>query len=144
MKLFLWRCSHEDAHMTRTHQPSHAQVRADLEAQRAALLAGLSAREGEGTRVQHAREVLTQDNDDAEAHDADREVDMALSEQDRQHLADISAALARLDAGTYGLCPDCGEAIAPQRLQVQPQALRCVACTAAREGHAGSPARATI
>jgi DnaK suppressor protein len=131
-------------HATPARLALYAQARIDLLAQRQALLSGLLEREGEGSRVQHAQEVLSQDSDDAQAHDADREVDLALSDQDRLHLADISAALARLEAGRYGDCADCGEPIAAQRLQVQPQALRCVACAGKREGALGSPARASL
>ncbi|HEU4371295.1 MAG TPA: TraR/DksA family transcriptional regulator [Methylomirabilota bacterium] len=40
----------------------------------------------------------------------------------------IVAALERLDAGEYGRCVECGEAIAPARLQVLPEVLTCVRC----------------
>ncbi|MCT9819938.1 TraR/DksA family transcriptional regulator [Microbacterium sp. W1N] len=42
--------------------------------------------------------------------------------------AGIQDALARVDAGDYGVCVDCGTAIAPERLAVRPTATRCVAC----------------
>ncbi len=41
-------------------------------------------------------------------------------------LADVLAALARLGAGTYGLCVDCGEPISDERLLAVPSAERCV------------------
>lgn len=40
----------------------------------------------------------------------------------------IVAALERLDAGEYGMCAECGEAIAPARLQVLPEVQTCVRC----------------
>lgn len=40
----------------------------------------------------------------------------------------IDAALALIDAGEYGWCARCGEAIAPGRLKVDPAATLCVAC----------------
>jgi RNA polymerase-binding transcription factor DksA len=43
-------------------------------------------------------------------------------------LRDISRALARLDAGDYGICDKCGEPINPARLQALPYASRCIAC----------------
>jgi DnaK suppressor protein len=52
----------------------------------------------------------------------------ALDEQGRRELEAIQAALARLDAGTYGSCETCGEAISPARLTAMPTARRCVAC----------------
>lgn len=48
-----------------------------------------------------------------------------------EHAADqreqVEAALARLDAGTYGICVDCGEPIPDARLEVRPEAARCIA-----------------
>ncbi len=43
-------------------------------------------------------------------------------------LADIDAALARLAAGTYGVCIDCGRRIPSGRLAARPTATRCVDC----------------
>jgi DnaK suppressor protein len=43
----------------------------------------------------------------------------------RQRLA---AALARMDAGEFGYCEDCGEDIAIGRLEIDPAATRCVSC----------------
>jgi DnaK suppressor protein len=40
----------------------------------------------------------------------------------------IQAALARIDAGTYGICDTCGETISAARLTAMPAAPRCVAC----------------
>ena len=44
---------------------------------------------------------------------------------------EIDAALARIDAGTYGSCVRCGSAIPVERLQMRPFAGRCVTCAAA-------------
>ncbi len=41
----------------------------------------------------------------------------------------IGAALQRLDDGDYGFCTDCGEEIAPARLEVDPALARCADCT---------------
>ncbi|RKT34578.1 TraR/DksA family transcriptional regulator [Roseovarius halotolerans] len=40
----------------------------------------------------------------------------------------LTAALARIDAGEFGFCDSCGEAIAPGRLALDPAATRCVEC----------------
>jgi RNA polymerase-binding transcription factor DksA len=48
-----------------------------------------------------------------------------------EHLSDVDAALARLDAGTYGRCERCGQAIARERLLARPTARTCIACAAA-------------
>ena len=52
----------------------------------------------------------------------------ALDEQGRREMAAIQAALARMDAGTYGTCDICGETISAAGLTVMPMARRCVAC----------------
>lgn len=48
--------------------------------------------------------------------------------RDVDEIRDIEAALKRIEAGTYGVCVDCGTSIAPERLQVYPIARRCIAC----------------
>ena len=52
----------------------------------------------------------------------------ALEEHERREMAEIQAALARIDAGTYGICEVCGEEMSPARLEAFPMARRCVRC----------------
>ena len=47
-----------------------------------------------------------------------------------QEIAQIKHAMDRIKSGQYGLCSQCGEPIAPQRLKAQPTATRCIACAA--------------
>ena len=47
-------------------------------------------------------------------------------------IAEIDAALARIDAGTYGICVQCGGAIPEERLELRPFAGRCVTCSTPR------------
>lgn len=54
----------------------------------------------------------------------------ALLKQSEQRLAEITAALARLDAGTFGVCTGCGGVIPEERLEIRPYAGTCVACAA--------------
>jgi DnaK suppressor protein len=55
----------------------------------------------------------------------------ALLAQARAHLAESAEALARLDAGDYGICERCGEPIARQRLLARPTARACIDCAGA-------------
>ena len=57
----------------------------------------------------------------------------ALDEQGRREMEAIQAALARIDAGTYGLCDTCGETISAARLTAMPTARRCVSCQERQE-----------
>ncbi len=43
-------------------------------------------------------------------------------------LQQIEAALGRIEDGDYGTCLGCGEAIAPQRLALNPTAPVCIDC----------------
>ena len=43
----------------------------------------------------------------------------------------VDQALAQLDAGEYGVCADCGEAISPERLEFRPTSVLCVSCKGA-------------
>ena len=52
----------------------------------------------------------------------------ALLEQARQHLAEVLSAIARLEAGTYGVCASCGEPIGEARLEARPTAQTCIRC----------------
>jgi DnaK suppressor protein len=53
----------------------------------------------------------------------------ALVAQAREHLAEVDAALSRLDEGTYGVCDGCGEPIPAGRLEARPTARRYVRCS---------------
>lgn len=57
-----------------------------------------------------------------------REIDLTLGENSTQVLADIDAALVRMDAGTYGACTRCQGEIAQERLEAYPWASHCIDC----------------
>ena len=57
-----------------------------------------------------------------------RELMFSLSDSERQMVLQIEAALARMDAGTYGRCANCGNAIAIRRLEAVPYARFCIDC----------------
>ena len=58
----------------------------------------------------------------------ERERDLALSAQARAAVEEIDRALAKMDAGTYGICERCGNPIPKARLKALPYAALCVAC----------------
>jgi DnaK suppressor protein len=68
------------------------------------------------------------DQADAGAKTFEREHELALAHTARELLAQTEHALARIEAGTYGTCESCGEAIGKARLQAFPRAVLCVAC----------------
>lgn len=54
----------------------------------------------------------------------------AQEQRDVNEMAQVEAALHRLEDGTFGACTDCGERIPLARLHVQPAAQRCAPCEA--------------
>jgi len=58
----------------------------------------------------------------------DREVELSLEDNADHLLAAIDSALARLEAGTYGNCERCENAIGPERLEALPWATKCIDC----------------
>jgi DnaK suppressor protein len=65
---------------------------------------------------------------DMSANAYSRDVLFNLSETQRQQILDIEAALERLDKGEYGICMNCGESIAPRRMEVRPFSRYCIDC----------------
>jgi DnaK suppressor protein len=58
---------------------------------------------------------------------------VAAQERRRIHMQQIDAALRRIEEGDYGYCLDCGEEIAPRRLEVDPASAFCLGCASKRE-----------
>ena len=63
----------------------------------------------------------------------DRELDYTLEENSEHVLAEINAALERIEAGTYGICTNCGKQIAEERLEARPWATLCIDCQREQE-----------
>jgi RNA polymerase-binding transcription factor DksA len=117
--------------MTITQQHSDQQDRA---AEARALL--------EGQRRRRADEIAK-----LEVHVYDMRIAMARASADgslvdvellenrlstaRRALVEVDEALKRLSDGSYGRCADCEGTIAPERLEVLPEARLCTPCKAA-------------
>ena len=74
--------------------------------------------------------VATDDEHDPEGHTIafERQQVAALLRDARIRLADLDAALLRIDEGTYGTCSRCGRSIGEERLQALPGAVHCIDC----------------
>ena len=73
--------------------------------------------------------------DEQPAHEADpgvreaeESVALTILGSEEQILAEATAALARLEAGTFGICEKCGQPIAKLRLKAVPYARYCIHC----------------
>jgi RNA polymerase-binding protein DksA len=113
------------------------------------LLAGRKQRLGEEIRRVLARtgkepyaDILAGGDDAGDTSVADLLSDVAFAEvaRDAAEIRDINAAQARIAAGTYGACIDCGRPIGKQRLEAYPTAKRCIEDQQRREKlRAGPP-----
>jgi len=87
-------------------------------------------------RVRTNREAKARDvGDMLDSSDADVQsgMEFTLLQMKTETLANIDRALGRLDAGQYGDCAECGDAIAERRLLAVPFAVRCHECEQRRE-----------
>jgi DnaK suppressor protein len=116
--------------LTRAQRDTLAHVLRDREQ---ALQAQLQAHLQGRSPAEKALAAREQDGDDARQFASDQEVGAALTQRERQELAALAAAMKRLQDDDFGLCVDCGRRIPFERLKVEPQALRCVACESQRE-----------
>ncbi|MGF0172232.1 TraR/DksA family transcriptional regulator [Streptomyces sp. Marseille-Q5077] len=73
------------------------------------------------------------DQADTGAKNITREHELALAANAREMLEQTERALERLDAGTYGLCENCGNPIGKARMQAFPRATLCVECKQKQE-----------
>jgi YteA family regulatory protein len=71
---------------------------------------------------------------DAASETFEREKDMAMDRNVGRLVETIDKALAKMDAGTYGICDRCGTEISKERLKVLPYATFCVECQDIVEG----------
>jgi DnaK suppressor protein len=88
-----------------------------------------------------ARDVLLRRRRSLSEHDAPATADPTarwsdyeaalepVSEVVRRELAEIDAALLRIEAGCFGRCQNCGGPMGLQRLRALPEARYCVACS---------------
>ncbi|OWA04201.1 DNA-binding protein [Streptomyces sp. CS113] len=73
------------------------------------------------------------DEADTGSKNITREHELALAATAREVLTQTERALDRLDAGTYGLCENCGKPIGKARMQAFPRATLCVECKQKQE-----------
>jgi RNA polymerase-binding transcription factor len=73
-----------------------------------------------GSADQHMADTATET--------VEREIGNTLELHDERLLVAIDAALARIDAGTYGKCVNCGAQIPEERLEAMPWATLCIDC----------------
>jgi DnaK suppressor protein len=108
-----------------------------LEAERANVLARLAELTREFDGIVAVSELEANDDE----HDPEgatigfeRAQVSALITDARRQLDEVDAALARVAAGTYGVCEVCFGPIGPERLAARPTATRCITCASRGSG----------
>lgn len=109
-------------------------LRAKLEAERAQLFDRLAE---EADDLANTPTPEPQDIEDAAAEAAGQFRTLQLREHDRARLADVEAALRRMDDGTYGICEDTDDEIPYRRLELEPTTRFTVAAQEQREREGG-------
>jgi RNA polymerase-binding protein DksA len=98
-------------------------TRRSLEADRARILLVL-AEEVEHPKVAHGAQTA------AATEVSESQRGQQLREREEKHLGLIEGALSRIEAGSYGVCQNCGQPIAVERLKALAWAQDCIACHA--------------
>ncbi len=89
----------------------------------------LKARQGRAERdLRHGAEPLVADAPDQAIQLQNDEVLREIDSAALVEVAQIDAALSRLENGLYGACSRCQEAIDPRRLAAVPYAVTCMKC----------------
>lgn len=100
----------------------------DIAARLTARLADLKARvEGMDRAL---REPLSADFEEQAADLEGQDAIGGIEEAALAEIVQIEEALKRIADGSYGVCTQCGDDIAPRRLAAQPTATRCIKCAA--------------
>jgi DnaK suppressor protein len=84
-------------------------------------------------RAQTPIELAKGDEADMATMSQDKEQAIWLANDAKSRLAAIEKALARIEAGTYGACMQCGGAIPEERLTAIPLTMYCVGCQSRQE-----------
>lgn len=65
---------------------------------------------------------------DAASVTSERTEVLGLVESLKSQLDDVDSALAHIEAGTYGICDNCGAEISPDRIEFRPASILCIDC----------------
>jgi RNA polymerase-binding protein DksA len=105
------------------------EVLGDLHEQREHSLSIVASQETElSGLMRDAGDGAGQDQADVGATSFERDYELTVLNSERDKLAQIERALARIDDGTYGVCESCGNPIGKMRLMAFPRATLCMTC----------------
>ncbi len=73
------------------------------------------------------------DPTDRASAESDRSFELRIRDRERKLLNKIKEAIERIDNGSYGICDDCGDEIAVERLDARPVTTYCIDCKTRQE-----------
>lgn len=107
-------------------------LRQEMERYRSLLESQLDVLVGHGSAAVHdladVRVEELPDPADRATREEDRNWSLRLRDRDRKLAMKIEEALARIDAGTFGICERCSQPISEARLRARPVTTLCIAC----------------
>ena len=105
------------------------EVMSDLHDDRARVVRTLTAQEEElAGLMRDAGDGAGHDQADMGATSFERDQELTVVNNEREKLAQIDRALARIADGTYGICESCGNPIGKGRAMAFPRATLCLTC----------------
>ena len=105
------------------------EVRSELNEHRQKVTATLAAQEEElAGLMRDAGDGAGHDQADMGATSFERDHELIVVNNEREKLAQIDRALARIEDGTYGICESCGNPIGKMRVMAFPRATLCMTC----------------
>jgi DnaK suppressor protein len=106
-----------------------AEVRQTLEEEATGLRADIANAESQvAARLDNGLSDAGDDEADVGVKTFERDHEWAMASNARNLLEQTEKVLSRIDAGSYGVCESCGQAIGKARLMAFPRAVLCVSC----------------
>jgi DnaK suppressor protein len=106
-----------------------AEVRQTLEQEAAGLRADIANAESQiAARLDNGLSDAGDDEADVGVKTFERDHEHAMMSNAQNLLEQTEKVLARIDAGSYGVCESCGQPIGKARLMAFPRAVLCVTC----------------
>ncbi len=102
-----------------------------LEEQKASIQKELESFAKEDPNLKHNWETKYPNREDGDKEEEADEVQqyenmLSLEHSLESKLKDVSIALEKMEAGTYGICEKCGKEIEKERLEAAPEAKFCI------------------
>lgn len=105
--------------------PGQRELRRRLETRLEALEQDIEASMDESEQRAELRGEVHDEVDEALADDAGENV-LTAAQRASAEYDTVQRALGRMEAGSYGLCVECGRPIEPERLRADPAVERCI------------------